>query len=447
MSDSRLPTEVELIYEVMPCNALRASQEPPTRPHACSYFRRWGYYHSFDHREEGQPEPGSQMDDVVYTGRAPLIPEVLSGCRKAPIMAVGINPNLPGWWPHRHNSVNPVFDDYKQFAHYFRYRAVAKWEIPRDDYQDYGGSQDDRPLLRDEKGDVVYSQFELNVPADADGKRRISVIERPQKMYQAYQELLDLLAETMDWDGHHLALGEDLSYGNMVACPSAKWTTRSDNETLLPGMTQNEMRGIVGECFHSRKYFLRQLFQSLPNVLLIFSNSTARAFIGELKDRFIQGSPDVDTPMDELMAGTYRLLYGQANGKDLTVRVIFAPHITGTPEQYEPARAHVVEQLRQEVEAGNLIYNSQSGHLSRPAGACVMCPMLEIGPCDYEDELEPISDSLRLTSDSSARDIQAEKRSQQDMLALSPQPADEIDRIWLATGEMEESEREEPNES
>jgi hypothetical protein len=34
MGDSRLPTEVELVFEVMPCNALRTAQEPGTdEPH------------------------------------------------------------------------------------------------------------------------------------------------------------------------------------------------------------------------------------------------------------------------------------------------------------------------------------------------------------------------------------------------------------------------------
>jgi hypothetical protein len=82
------------------------------------------------------PPPGQRIDQPsVYLGRAPLVAEPLSGCRKAPIMAAGINPNLPGWWPATRNSVNPLFDDYAQFAHYFRYRATAKLRVPEDTYR------------------------------------------------------------------------------------------------------------------------------------------------------------------------------------------------------------------------------------------------------------------------------------------------------------------------
>src|SRR6202022_3482309 len=48
-SYSRLPTEVELVYEVMPCNAMRVAQEPLGKAHPCTYFRRWGTYHSYDY--------------------------------------------------------------------------------------------------------------------------------------------------------------------------------------------------------------------------------------------------------------------------------------------------------------------------------------------------------------------------------------------------------------
>ncbi|WP_375744098.1 hypothetical protein NR800_03840 [Corallococcus interemptor] len=42
MSTSNLPIEVELIYELMPCNAMRSAQEPLRPPHPCAYLRQWG---------------------------------------------------------------------------------------------------------------------------------------------------------------------------------------------------------------------------------------------------------------------------------------------------------------------------------------------------------------------------------------------------------------------
>src|SRR5262249_48053451 len=156
MADSRLPTEVELIYEVMPCNALRQAQQPLGEIHPCTYFRKWGTYHSYDYSTDGPPSQRGVIQQASYLGRAPLVPEVLSGCRKAPIMAVGTNPTLPGWGPNGRRSLTPLSDDYRQYAHYFRYRAVDKVELSDEDYAAYGGGPHDDP----------FSTFELNVPTD-----------------------------------------------------------------------------------------------------------------------------------------------------------------------------------------------------------------------------------------------------------------------------------------
>jgi cytosine/adenosine deaminase-related metal-dependent hydrolase len=435
MSDNRLPTEVELLYEVMPCNAMRSAQEPTASPHPCAYFRKWGTYHSYDYRDDGPPpQPGVEQASV-YVGRASLVPEVLSGCRKAPIMAVGINPNLPGWWPSRHRSLNPLFDDYKQFAHYFRYRAVSKLELREADYEQFGGGFHDRPLKR-VGGTIVSSDFDLDVPRDAEGLRSIRVQLQPQKMYEAYQALLGSLADEMGWSNNALMVGEDLAYGNMVACPSARWTTRPNPDPLLPIMSRAERGGIVSACFRERRYFLRQLFQSLPAVLLIFSQSTANAFIGELQGRFVEGDPEPGNRLEDLMQRTVRLHYGDLpDGTALTAQIIFAPHITGNPQDFVPARKRVVEQLVENAEAGNLRYNPATKHLHRPRGSCVLCPILEIGDCGYLDELAPLCDAPKLTADSPANMLLGEKKTQLALLEAVPASTAEIDIVWDATDE------------
>jgi hypothetical protein len=408
LADSRLPTEVELVYEVMPCNALRTAQEPKQEIHPCTYFRKWGTYHSYDYSLEGPPPKPGVVQDSVYVGRAPLVPEVLSGCRKAPIMAVGINPNLPGWWPKKRRSLSPLFDDYRQYAHYFRYRAVAKVELSEADWERFGGANDGGP----------FSDSELDVPVDANGRRSITLHPQPQTMYEVYQGLLDALAKEMGWADHSLVVGEDLSYGNMVASPSAKWTTvAAPDDPKLPPMTPAERDGIVAECFGKRKYFLRQLFQSLPAVVLIFSQATADAFVGELDGRFSVGAPKVGETLDALMEREIRLHYGDLpDGTTLDARVIFAPHATGNPAEFAAARTKVVAQLVQEAKAGNLQLSAVTKHLARPSGACVLCPMLEIGPCDYVAELRPLTATPRLTADSPVDLLQGEKAAQEDLL-------------------------------
>jgi hypothetical protein len=430
MTSTRLPTEVELAYEVMSCNAMRTAQEPTGTPHPCTYFRRWGTYHSYDYTIGGAPTEPGIVHEAKYVGRAPLVPELLSGCRKAPILAVGINPNLPGWWaPHR-RSLNPLFDDYRQYAHYFRYRAIAKLELSEEDYEAYGGGAHDTP----------FSGFELQVPRNEAGDRVVSLHPQPQLMYDAYQSLLDSLATSMEWPPDALVVGEDLAYGNMVASPSAKWTTIADpSDPTLPPMSEDERVGIVTECFRERRYFLRQLFQSLPAVVLVFSQSTANAFNQELHDRFSSDRPERGESIASLMQRHVRLRFGDLpNGDELDARVIYSPHITGNPQEFAPARAHVVGQLVEEARAGRLPFNFQTGHLMRPAGACVFCPMLEIGPCDYEAELRPLIDEPTLTADSPIASLLAEKAVAEQMLDGVVESAPPVATAWANTDEIDE---------
>lgn len=377
---SNIPTEVELVYELMPCNALRVAQAPVK--HACSYFRQWGTYHSYDYAAAGAPQDRSLVQKTEYVGRAALVPEMLSGCRKTPILAVGINPNLPGWWKGTRNSVNPLFDEFRQYAHYFRYRETAKLQLSIADYTKFGGGDADDP----------FNGPELNVPFDDAHRRTVSVELANQKMYLAYQSILDDFAKEMQWDGAKLVVGEDLAYANMVACPSAKWTTKPDaTDPKLPPMSAAQQQGIVHECFATRQYFLRQLFQSLPSILFVFSQSTATALIAELQGRFSAGDPKPNDKVDDLLDRDVRIKYGSAGGKDLDALVLFAPHPTGDPQTWAKARPRFMKRLVDAAKAGRIALNPQTKHLARSAGSCVFCTMLEIGPCDYKDEIKPLA--------------------------------------------------------
>lgn len=421
MNNSKLPTEVELIYEVMPCIAMRTSQEPSGSQHACTYFRKWGSYHSYDYDESGPPpKPGIEQPSD-YVGLAKLTPEVLSGCRKAPIFVVGINPNLTGYNVSKKNSVYPLFDEYKQYAHYFRYRSADKLEIPKDKFEEYGGINDEAPpaLLTD-----------LEVP-EQNGKKIIPLKLQPVTYYHELQKLLDDLAIEMQWNDHSLVVGEDLSYGNMVACPSARWLTQKNPQYPDLEMTRTEVKDIVQECFHTRKYFLRQLFQSLPKIIMVVGASTARPFIEALQDRFIEGDPQPTEKVKDLILRKHILKYGElASGEELTARVIFSEHITGNPSQYKVVRTKIIEQLVEEANAGNIKLNTNSGHLLRPKGSCVLCPMLEIGKCDYENELVPITDHPVLTADSSAMLLFEEKKAQLELMNMIPQKVNFTESAW-----------------
>jgi len=265
-------------------------------------------------------------------------------------------------------------------------------------------------------------------------------------VYETYQALLEAVADRMGWSPNRLAVGEDLAYGNMVACPSATWTTKpSPTDPTLPPMTDQERTGIVTECFHTRRYFLRQLFQSLPAVVLILGQSTANAFNAELRGRFVKGAPQPDEPLERLMDREVRLSYGELpGGSTLDARVVFSPHITGDPRHFEQARDRVVSQIAEEAQAGRVVFDQRSGHLRRPPGACVFCPMLEIGPCDYVDDLRPLSPPARLTADSPVTLLQDEKRVQAALLANVLEAAPPVERAWAGTDEPHEPEPDRP---
>src|SRR5688500_288415 len=176
-----LPTEVQLALEVMPCQAMRRTHEPGAQPHACAYFAEWGSYHSYDYAALDPPnEPTIKPGDpFIYVGKTALVPEILSGCRKAPIMSVGINPNLPGYWRASRNAVNPLFDDFLQYAHYFRYRSVAKLQILRDSYEELLGDRNDSP-----NDPTPLTPLGTEIPVEFAELR----------MYLAYQSVLDGLS-------------------------------------------------------------------------------------------------------------------------------------------------------------------------------------------------------------------------------------------------------------
>ena len=375
MPPTQVPTEIELLYQLKPCADEHSAVTEGKPPLPCAYFRKWGVWHSFDYEAGVSMEEHDIQLKSDYLGRRPLVAEALSGCRKAPIMAVGINPNLPGW--SKPNSVNPLFSEVQEYAHYFRYRSTAKLDIPMADYQSFGGDAHDPPL----------STSDLIVPDDATGRKTIPLELQAVAMYQGYERLLADMASAMGWQSAKPKIGEDLSYGNMIACPSAKWLLRTYTpDPRMPPMSRPEMQGIVAECFVERQYFLRQLAHSMPSVLLVFSQSTTDAFLEQMHGNFTLGDPQVGEKVESLVDREIRLGFGN---NVHAARVIFSPHITGNPAGFKVFRPKVLAQLIDEARRGGLRFNKATGRLSRTVGPCSLCPAMAIGDCDYAAEIQP----------------------------------------------------------
>ena len=77
MSNSQLPTEVELAYEVMPCQAMRVAEEPGPTRHPCAYFRQWGTYHSYGYESDQPPVTPGIVQVTQYLGVGRCRPKCL----------------------------------------------------------------------------------------------------------------------------------------------------------------------------------------------------------------------------------------------------------------------------------------------------------------------------------------------------------------------------------
>lgn len=127
------PLEIDLVFNVRPCGT-------------CSYFwpddpskQPYGPYPSFDLSVNEPSEPTPDPTAFTYpwlveTTRPESFPdpEIMDGCRKTPIMTIGINPNLTAFAPGRTGAswCYPSFysddgtDEWTKYAWYYRYRSV-----------------------------------------------------------------------------------------------------------------------------------------------------------------------------------------------------------------------------------------------------------------------------------------------------------------------------------
>src|SRR5690348_14272966 len=94
------PLEIELVFNLRPCGTCKFfwPEDPAVQP--------YGPYSAFDldsntpHENPPEGNTGSFIW-IEGTTRPPVFPdaEVMDGCRKAPIMTIGINPNLTAFSP------------------------------------------------------------------------------------------------------------------------------------------------------------------------------------------------------------------------------------------------------------------------------------------------------------------------------------------------------------
>lgn len=346
------PLEVKLAFQVRSCGTCNFFwPEPKTE-------QPYGPYTTFDF-DVNMPSPaaggtGSGPTPWV-TGRTrpPAFPngEVIDGCRKAPIMTIGINPNLTAFLPGETGAAwcYPSFssdndtDAWAKYAWYYRYRSVyqerfsldfvKKFLLPdeqviatRNGHIVTATRQDDNAAWTvtvrydGDAADTVISLpgklggfpfvllFDMYPPTNVfkagdtiAGKIavpegvQVEVMQQQQGYYMQFVPSLKQFEATLHKAGHtaaNLRIGEDVCQVDMVACASPHW-----NKGFLGG-TQESIATIVDNCVSRNAWAIKQMVQTRPSVLYVVSGSSWEMFRGAFGSHVRRDIPLSSKPVD-----------------------------------------------------------------------------------------------------------------------------------------------------
>ncbi len=368
------PVEVTLVNEVKSCRSCKWFWEgiPPYGP-----FPAFGWEKEFPEDILNHPETTMDREAISWSqansvGVQLVEPAVLRGCRKAPIMTLGINPNLTAYFPDQDGArwAYPFFKNDSTYAYYYRHASVFQESMPLEFIEEHTiegseviaekdgwllGSQrgsdhrwleltvqyegDSEPQYHEmswkpEERAVVFFDRSYNTNGDVSfkaGEVIAAKIRTPDNslvdIYANgtgyYQRLIPVLERFSERTNQALPImGEDVSMHDMVACASPGWSDSYD----IPRET------IIRHCVNKHDYVLRQLIQSRPTILIIVSTSSLLMFAESLeaaggcfdfeyKDRDIY---------DLLRETTQRKCYLDLthNGVTVHTQVLLTPHFS-----------------------------------------------------------------------------------------------------------------------
>jgi len=346
------------VFNVRPCGT-------------CSFFwpsdpgqQPYGPYAAFDFRLDAESTPTPDPSVVSFpwlvgTTQPPSFPdpEVMDGCRKAPIMTLGINPNLTAFapgptgasWAYPSFTSDAGEDEWAKYAYYYRYRSVyqerfdfnyaRKYLVPGSevvadrpgtvsaadrlssapsfvlnvrydgDTQDtsipleatLGGPQwvvlfdTHEPTNRFAAGDVLAAK--LSVPAG----ESVQVYRQQVGYYEQFVPTLksfDTYLRTRGYAGAPLQMGEDVCQLDMVACASPHWTP------AFLGGTPTDEHTIINNCVLRNGWVIKQLVQTQPAVLYLVGEATFNMFWSAL-GRLLVRTPELTSPPPD---GAFTLL-------------------------------------------------------------------------------------------------------------------------------------------
>lgn len=371
------PLEVRLVGDTTECRTCNWFwRPPPYGPYPAFDFDQ-EYPHDLLERSARQHADGDHARTLTGKSRRVQIvnPQILHGCRKAPVMTIGINPNLTGFWPGTKGArwAYPYFRSFARYAYYYRHRTVHQEAFPldfirrhlREDgrlvgrkagriarvdrawaarratislaYQDGDEEKIDQEwdpanhfvLLYDrsfdaeaqfDAGDVIGGFLDLPEGADVDVEQMVV------GYYQRVIPILEQVSAYLRSRGKlpNLQMAEDVCQLDMVACASPGWGDK----------LEIDKQEVVRECVYRNRWVIKQLIQTRPGVI-VFSGRSAFQMFNAIFKPFV--TPELYDKMDVygLMKYTARDPHyldirtevdGQAYA--LRARLIIGPHFS-----------------------------------------------------------------------------------------------------------------------
>ena len=389
--DTNDPLEIDLVYNIRSCGT-------------CKFFwpedkakQPYGPYPAFDFKTNTPKgnKPVNNPQSYLWlkgTTRREAFPngEVMDGCRKVPIMTIGINPNMtafaPGLqgtgWAYPNFTSEDDTDAWTKYAYYYRYRSVYQEHFSLDFIRQYllkegqivakrngkvvradrtsadpgysievlyeGDAESTRiELHRDlgkpryvllfnhfapdntfKKGDIIAARLDIPEGIEADVYQgQIGYYEQLVPTLQIFSEYL----RSRRMSDADIRIGEDVGQLDMVACASPHWS-----EAYLG----NREETIVNNCVSKNAWAMKQMVQTRPVVLFLVGEASWNMFRDAFGALIEQERPMPTRPEDgafTLFRDTidddnpcYFKFSTEIDGRayELTTRLVVSPHFS-----------------------------------------------------------------------------------------------------------------------
>lgn len=371
------PIEVGLVEQVTKCRTCNWFWNPPPYGPYPSYDFGEDFPEALRERTSRQFKDKEYIRSIKGLGRRQAIvnPQILHGCRKAPVMTIGINPNLTGFWPTIQGArwSYPLFSSFARYAYYYRHRTTNQESFPLDFIKEHLRKED---ILRAQKAGriksvsrdmvkremtIIFSfedgeqkthkqtwdpenhfvllydrscndepQFQadeivggfIDIPDGAD----VPVEQNVVGYYQRVIPILEQVSAFLRSRGYlpNMLMAEDVCQLDMVACASPGWGKPYEIDK----------KEVVQNCVRANSWMVKQLIQSNPKVI-IFSGRSAFQLFNRIFKTFVVPSMWDDMDVYGLLKMTardphYLEIRVTENGLDyhLRARIVISPHFS-----------------------------------------------------------------------------------------------------------------------